>query len=229
MKSIVCIGGSTGIGLHTIKLLLEKQYHIYCASRHKGGLPSAVHHQTFDILTDDVASLSLPDSIDGFIYFPGSINLKPLKMLKTEHFEDDLQLNFLGAVKTTKHIIDKMNAKASIVYFSSVAAQKGMPYHASIAASKGAIEGFAKAIAAEYAPKLRVNVIAPSLTNTPLASRLLNKDKKIEMMKDKHPLKAIGETNDIAQLTSFLIDENLSGWITGQVFAVDGGMSSISQ
>ena len=229
MKHIFCIGGSTGIGLATIQLLLEDGFTVTVASRHKGDLPEAVQHQEFDISTNDVSELQVPEQLDGFIYFPGSINLKPFKMLQPTHFEEDLQLNFMGAVKATHHIIEKLNDKASILYFSSVAAQTGMPYHASISASKAAIEGFTKSLAAEYAPKLRVNAIAPSLTDTPLAKRLLNNDKKIEMMKERHPLKNIGNANDIAQVAAMLVNANKSGFITGQIITVDGGIGTISK
>ena len=148
-------------------------------------------------------------------------------MLSVDHFKEEMELNFFGLVRTVKGVIDRMKEGSSMVFFSTVAVQTGMPFHSSIASSKGAIEGFVRSMAAEYAPKIRVNAIAPSLVDTPLAARLLNNDKKREMMAERHPLKRVGEANDIAQMTAFLLNDN-SSWITGQVFGVDGGKSSLS-
>jgi len=150
-------------------------------------------------------------------------------MMKTEVFEEDFQLNFMGLVKSTKSVLKNLkNAKqASIVYYSTVAVQTGMPFHTSVAAAKGAIEGFARSLAAEYAPSFRVNVIAPSLTNTPLANKLLGNEKKKEKMDERHPLKRVGEATDLAKITAFLLSDD-SSWITGQVLGVDGGMSSLN-
>lgn len=149
--------------------------------------------------------------------------------MKPEVFEKDFQLNFMGLVKTTKAVLKNLkNAEqASIVYYSTVAVQTGMPFHTSVAAAKGAIEGFARSLAAEYAPSFRVNVIAPSLTNTPLADKLLGNDKKKEKMDERHPLKRVGEAIDLAKITAFLLSDD-SSWITGQVLGVDGGMSSLN-
>ena len=150
-------------------------------------------------------------------------------MLKPSAFEEDINLNFLSLVKVTHKLIDKLKKsdQASIVYYSTVAVQTGMPFHTSVAAAKGAIEGFARSLAAEYAPSFRVNVIAPSLTDTPLASRLLGNDKKKEKMDERHPLKRVGTSHDIAAMTAFLLSED-SSWMTGQVLGVDGGMSSLN-
>ena len=150
-------------------------------------------------------------------------------MIKPENFEKEMQLNFFGLVRSVHGILDKLkNSKqASLVFFSTVAVKVGMPFHTNIAAAKGAIEGFAKSLAAEYAPNFRVNVIAPSLTDTPLAEKLLSNDDKRNKMKERHPLKRVGEPKDIANLAAFLLSEN-SGWITGQVLGVDGGLSTIN-
>jgi len=164
-----------------------------------------------------------------YVACPGSVNLKPFKALKTDIFRQDLELNFLGMVKTVHTILEKLlkAEQSSIVFFSTVAVKVGMPYHTSVAASKGAIEGFAKALAAEYAPKLRVNVIAPSLTDTPLVKRLLSDDKKKERMDARHPLKRIGNPEDIANVAAFLLSDK-SSWITGQILGVDGGTSTLN-
>ncbi|NGZ89262.1 SDR family NAD(P)-dependent oxidoreductase [Psychroflexus maritimus] len=228
-KNILLIGGSTGIGYETAKLLHEN-HHIIVASRNQGELASLnVTHHKFDVMTDDLSELDLPEQIDGLVYLPGSINLKPFKMMKTEVFEEDFQLNFMGLVKSTKAVLKQLknSEQASIVYYSTVAVQTGMPFHTSVAAAKGAIEGFARSLAAEYAPSLRVNVIAPSLTNTPLAGKLLGNEKKKEKMDERHPLKRVGEAIDLAKVTAFLLSDD-SSWITGQVLGVDGGMSSLN-
>jgi len=228
-KNILIIGGSKGIGLETVNLL-EDDHNLYVTSRSKENLEDKnITHYTFDVLKDDISSLDLPDKIDGLVFCPGSINLKPFKMLKASAFEDDLNLNFLSLVKVTRGLIDKLKAsdQASIVYFSTVAVKTGMPFHTSVAAAKGAIEGFARSLAAEYAPSFRVNVIAPSLTDTPLANRLLGSEKKKEKMDERHPLKRVGTPHDIAAMTKFLLSED-SSWMTGQILGVDGGMSSLN-
>ena len=228
-KNILIVGGSKGIGLETVNLL-ENKHNLFVLSRSKENLEGKnITHFTFDVLEDDIAALDLPDRLDGLVFCPGSINLKPFKMLKPSAFEEDINLNFLSLVKITHKLIDKLKKsdQASIVYFSTVAVQTGMPFHTSVAAAKGAIEGFARSLAAEYAPSFRVNVIAPSLTNTPLASRLLGNDKKKEKMDERHPLKRVGTPHDIAAMTAFLLSED-SSWMTGQVLGVDGGMSSLN-
>lgn len=228
-KNILLIGGSKGIGLEIVKELSAK-HNIIVASRSDENLFNYdVTYHKFDALTDDISELDLPETLDGLVYCPGSINLKPFKMMKPEVFEEDFQLNFMSLVKVTHGVLSKLkNSKqASIVYFSTVAVQTGMPFHTSIAAAKGAIEGFARSLAAEYAPSFRVNVIAPSLVNSQLAGKLLNNDKKKEKMDERHPLKRVGEPSDIGKIASFLLSED-STWITGQVLGVDGGMGSLN-
>ncbi|MBS9462134.1 SDR family oxidoreductase [Flagellimonas sp. 389] len=226
-KNILLIGGSHGIGLAMAKQL-QKDNNVYIASRTSEELGSLnVTHIPFDATTDTLDSSILPDEIHGFAYCPGSINLKPFKMMSTDTFQEDMQLNFFGLVKTVKEIIGKMVEGSSMVFFSTVAVGTGMPFHTSVAAAKGAIEGFAKSMAAEYAPKIRVNVVAPSLVDTPLAKRLLSNDRKVEMMSQRHPLKRVGTANDIASIALFLLSDN-STWMTGQIVGVDGGMSTLN-
>ena len=228
-KNIVLIGGSKGIGL-SITELLQDDHNLFVASRTTGELDtSLVTHLEFDVQKDDITSLNLPDQIDGLVFCPGSINLKPFKMLKPSDFEEDININFMSLVKAVHALLPKLkkSEQASLVFFSTVAVKVGMPFHTSVAAAKGAIEGFAKALAAEYAPTFRVNVIAPSLTDTPLAAQLLNNDTKREKMNDRHPLKRVGTTEDIAAIAKFLLTDQ-SAWITGQVFGVDGGMSTLN-
>lgn len=228
MKNILLIGGSYGIGLAIAK---ELQYEnkVFIASRTNDEIAEMhVTHIPFDASTDSLDTSKLPEVIDGLVYCPGSINLRPFRGLKPEAFEQDLQINFISLVKVIQSVLPNLTAsnQSSIVLFSSVAASMGMPFHTSVAAAKGAIEGFAKALAAEYAPKMRVNVIAPSLTDTPLAEKFLSNDEKKEKSGQRHPLKRVGTSDDMAQMASFLLSEK-SSWISGQIFHVDGGMSTL--
>lgn len=226
-KKILVIGGSHGIGKEVVNLLSD-DHEVHTASRTENSSgPAPTTYTPFDVLENDPEELDIPESLDGFVFCPGTINLKPFRLLKEQDFTDDMELNFFALVRMLKYILPKMNEGGSLVFFSTVATQTGMPFHTSIAAAKGAIEGFARSLAAEYAPKLRVNVIAPSLTDTPLASRLLNNDVKKEKMAERHPLKSVGSAMDMAKLTTFLISAD-SQWITGQVFKVDGGISTLN-
>lgn len=228
MKNILLIGGSHGIGFEIAKNL-SPNHNIIVASRTNENLADLnVQHISFDALNDTLDVNALPEILDGFVYCPGSINLKPFKNLKIEHFQEDMDVNYLKMVKIFQTVLPKLlqSSQASVVLFSSVAATTGMPFHSSIAGAKAAVEGFAKAIAAEFAPKMRVNVIAPSITNTLLADKFLNSDVKTERAAERHPLKKVGQPQDIAQMAQFLLSEN-SSWITGQVFHVDGGMSTL--
>ena len=228
MKNILLIGGSYGIGLAIAKEL-QFENNVYIASRSNENLADVkATHIAFDATNDTIDTSKLPNVIDGLVYCPGSINLRPFKGLKPEAFESDLQINFLSLVKVIQSVLPNLLAseQASIVVFSSVAATMGMPFHTSVAASKGAIEGFAKALAAEYAPKIRVNVIAPSLTDTPLADKFLNNETKQEKSAERHPLKRFGKPEDSAQMATFLLSDK-SSWISGQIFHVDGGMSTL--
>ena len=228
MKNILLIGGSYGIGLAIAKEL-ENKNNIFVASRTSEAIDGLnVTHIPFDVSTDVLDVSKLPAVIDGLVYCPGSINLRPFKGLKMETFESDMQINFFNMVKVVQQILPQLTAsnQASIVLFSSVAVTMGMPFHTSVAAAKGAIEGFAKALAAEYAPKIRVNVIAPSLTNTPLADKFLNNETKQEKSAERHPLKRFGQPEDLAKMAAFLLSENAS-WISGQILHVDGGMSTL--
>lgn len=229
MKNILLIGGSYGIGL-ALTSLLKGENHVFVASRSKEQLQGTnVTHIPFDALQDTLDVSKLPSVIDGLVYLPGSINLRPFKGIKPETFQEDLNINFVAMVKVLQTVLPRLSAseQASIVLFSSVAAQVGMPFHTSVAAAKGAVEGFAKALAAEYAPKMRVNVIAPSLTDTPLADKFLNNDIKREKSAERHPLKRVGTPEDMAQMAAFLLSDK-SSWMTGQVLGVNGGMGSLS-
>ena len=227
MKNILLIGGSHGIGLSMVKELQET-HNVFVASRTDEELQHKnITHIKFDVTTDELDVSQLPEKLDGFAYCPGSINLKPFKMMSLDTIKDDMELNFFAMVKIVKEVISLMNEGSSMVFFSTIAVGTGMPFHTSVAAAKGAIEGFAKSMAAEYAPKVRVNVIAPSLVDTPLAKRLLNNDKKREMMSERHPLKRVGNPEDIANAAVFLLSDK-STWMTGQIIGVDGGLSTLN-
>lgn len=227
-KNILLIGGSYGIGA-AIADTLKEEHQVIIASRTNNNISEEIDYHKFDVLKDNIENLDLPDKIDGLVYCPGSINLKPFKMMSTETFKEDMEINFYSLVRIVHGLLPKLknSDQASLLFFSTVAVKVGMPFHTSVAAAKGAIEGFAKALAAEYVPNFRVNVIAPSLTDSPLASKLLNSDSKKEKMADRHPLKKVGSTEDIAAMATFLLSDE-SKWITGQVFGVDGGLSTLN-
>ena len=168
--------------------------------------------------------------IDGLAYCVGSIQLKPFHRFTEEDFIRDYELQVLGAVKVIQEILPKLkqSSSPSIVLFSTVAVQTGFTFHSLVSASKGAIEGLTKALAAELSPKIRVNCIAPSITQTPLAGTLLNTEEKITANGQRHPLGRIGQPNDIAELAAFLLSEK-SSWITGQIMHIDGGISTIKK
>ena len=186
----------------------------------------AFYHADITKTIDELPNIE--GKINGIVYCPGTINLKPLKSLKLEDFQNDLEINLLGAVKVINKYFSNLKSaeKASIVLFSTVAVQTGMPYHASIASAKGAIEGLTRSLAAEFAPSIRVNCIAPSITNTPLADKLLNNESKLKASEDRHPLKRIGSAEEIAHTVEFLLSDK-SGFITGQIIKIDGGISSV--
>ena len=227
-KNILIIGGSSGIGL-ALANLLSPSNNIYIASRSSDNLTGLnVNHLPFDATSDSLDTTLLPEKLDGFVYCPGSINLRPFKGLSVEAFEKDFQINVTGAINSLKNVLRHLSASgnASIVFFSTVAVQTGMPFHSSVATSKGAIEGLTRSLAAEFAPKIRVNAIAPSIVDTPLASKFLNNETKLEKANQRHPLGRIGSAKEIAQATAFLLGEE-SSWMTGRVLQLDGGIGNL--
>ena len=227
-KNILIIGGSSGIGRALVDLIAP-EHNIYVASRSNESLANEeVTHLTYDVMNDALDVSNLPEQLDGFVYCPGSINLRPFRGLKPETFQEDFNLNVVGAVKSLQAVLPLLQKsnQASIVFYSTVAVQTGMPFHASVAAAKGALEGLTRSLAAEYAPKFRVNCIAPSLTDTPLAEKFLNNEAKVEKAQERHPLKQVGTAKNIAQMTAFLLGEE-SQWMTGQILHVDGGIGDL--
>jgi len=228
----VIAGGSHGIGLELVRLLAPTAERIDVWSRTSDGLQSVaeVHHLPCDFADPEGVLPEPPEEICGAVYCPGSITLRSFRSLQPADFRQDLELNLVGAVRFLQACQPRLKGPdggpASVVLFSTVAVGQGMPMHASVAAAKGAVEGLARSLAAEWAPKVRVNVIAPALVDTPLAARLLSSPDKREALAARYPLKRIGDPADVAALARFLLSAE-SGWVTGQVFRVDGGMSTL--
>lgn len=227
-KTYLIIGGGTGIGKALTERLVERGDQVIAASRNikEADLPDGVKQITFDVLKDEELP-DLPEEIHGLAYCPGTINLKPFKRFSLEDLRQEMELNYLGGVKVLMQVIDKLKQnEGSVVFFSTVAVQMGLPFHSAVSASKGALEGLVRSLAAEYAPKVRFNAIAPSLTDTPLASNLLSNDKKRASNAERNPLKKIGQPEDIAKMAAFLLGKD-GQYITGQILGVDGGMGAV--
>lgn len=229
-RTYVLIGASQGIGLELAKQLTADGHRVIALSRHPGELADmpGVEYHAFDVLQDEFPAAVLPAEIHGLAYMPGSINLKGFNTIKPEQFRDEFEINCVGAIRCIQASLKtlKQTPGASVLLFSTVAAGVGMPFHAGIAAAKGAVEGLTRALAAELAPQVRVNCIAPSLTNTPLAARLLNTEEKMAAAAARHPMKKAGDPAEIAALGAFLLSPS-AAWITGQILHADGGMSTL--
>lgn len=226
MKTFLLIGASSAIAKVVAKEQIAKGNRVIGLSRENPKI-DGLEYLPFQ-LTETTTFPVIEGSIDALVYFPGSILLKPFRGLKQTDFQSDFEINVLGAIRAVQAYTANLQAaqNASMVFFSTVAVQVGMPFHASVAVSKGALEALTRSLAAEFAPKIRVNCIAPSLTNTPLAERLLNSPEKVEASANRHPLKTIGEPEDLANAVDFLTS-TASKWMTGQILHVDGGMSTI--
>ncbi len=230
-KNIFIVGGSSGIGLEIVKKLRGHQNEIFVGSRTSDFLSEYqdIHHLPIDIADEILEPEGLPEVIHGLVYCPGTILLKPFQRLTIADFRNDFEINLLGAVKTIQSCLKRLKKSptgASIILFSTVAVKVGMPFHASVASAKAAVEGLTRSLAAEFAPRIRVNAIAPSLTKTPLAESLLSNEDRQKASAERHPLKRIGSPHEIAGLAQHLLSDEGS-WMTGQIFHIDGGMSSI--
>jgi len=231
MRNYVVIGGSSGIGLELVNTL-ERQGANIIATYNTNRVEDRkqVKYLPLDVQTDTLDIDHFPDEIHGLAYCPGSINLKPFHRFKDEDFIDDFKLQVLGATKIIQGLLPKIKKSndSSIVLFSTIAVQSGFSFHSQVSISKGAIEGLTRSLAAELSPTIRVNAIAPSLTNTNLAGRLLNTQEKIDLHAEKNPLKRIGDVKDIAEAAAYLLTPK-SSWMTGQIMHLDGGSSIIKQ
>lgn len=227
MANYLIIGGSSGIGQSTALQLSQRGHNVW-ASYNQHAKASNGNIQYFSWNHADVTDLSdLPEQLDGLVYCPGTILLKPFHRISDEQFIDDYRIQTIGAIKWIQAVLPhlKKSSQASIVLYSTLAVQTGLPFHALVSASKGSIEGLTRALAAEFSPAIRVNAIAPSLTDTPLAAGLLNSPEKREANAQRHPLKRLGTTEDMAEMTVFLLER--ATWMTGQILHLDGGLSNL--
>lgn len=228
MGTYIVVGGSRGIGAGIAQGLLAQGHRVINYSRQPSALPG-IENRTWDALSAEALDLAQITEIHGLVYAPGSISLKPFQRFTQADLQQDLQINYLGAIAAIQCAFPLLKAAqhASVLMFSTVAVQTGMGFHASIAGAKGAVEGLTRALAAEFAPyQIRVNAIAPSLTDTDLAGSLLNSPEKVEASGKRHPLGRVGQVKDIASMALFLLDP-ANSWITGQVMKVDGGLGAV--
>jgi len=226
-KNYLIAGGSSGIGQAIATHLLASGHAVWTLSRRDEAPLAGLRHLIWDATADEIPA-GLPDTLHGLVYAPGTINLRSFRALKPEDFLADFQVNVLGAVRLLQAAQPALRKaeQASVLLFSTVAVAQGMPFHASVAAAKGAVEGLTRSLAAEWAPNIRVNAIAPGLVDTPLAARLLDSEVKRENSAKRHPLGRVGKPEDIAALAGFLLSEK-AAWISGQVIGVDGGLSTL--
>lgn len=226
-RRYIFAGANSAIAKATSEMLRSSGHHVIGLSR----TDVSDHYDESFIISDYAdksAYPSMESPVNGIVYFPGSIRLKPFTRLSAEEYLEDFRIHALGAAMFTQHFLPNLKSaeSPSVVFLSSVAARTGLSFHTSVSMAKGAIESLALALAAELSPTIRVNTVALSLTDTPLAASLLNTDQKKEASAQRHPLKRTGTVSDSAHAISFLLNEN-SGWITGTVLPVDGGMQSL--
>ena len=225
MKNIVIIGGSKGIGNAILQEQINSGNKVYNISRTEPGNNNEnLTHYNVDVLQDELPEI---ENVDSLIYCPGSINLKPISRLSIEDFKEDFNINVIGAVKAIQKYLPNLRNgnNPSILMFSTVAVKLGMPFHASIATAKAGIEGLTKSLGAELAPNIRVNAIAPTVTDTTLAEKLLRNDRSKENITERHPLKKYLDPKEVASMADYLISDKSTS-ISGQIFEMDCGIVS---
>lgn len=227
-KNYLVIGGSKGIGLAVVKELEKRNNNTFATYNQSTEFEKENNYFPLNVMEEPYYLDFVPEILDGIVYCPGNIKLSSFKRITSEKLQEDFQLSVLGAIKIIQSVMPnlKKSEQGSIVLFSSVAAQTGFNFHTQVSTIKGAIEGLTRALAAELSPSIRVNAIAPSITNTPLAENLLNNENKIEANANRHPLKRIGQPKDIAKAVVYLLTED-SKWVTGQILTIDGGISTL--
>jgi NAD(P)-dependent dehydrogenase (short-subunit alcohol dehydrogenase family) len=236
MTTTLIYGGSGGIGQAIAKRLHQQGQHVHLVGRDAKKLAAFASTINASFTCGDVthadlftqATAEAGAQLTGLVYAVGSINLKPLRRLTVEDFQQDYAVNSIGAALAAQAAFPvlKKNGSAAVVFFSSIASQQGFSNHASISMAKAAVNGLTVALAAEFAPHIRVNTIAPSLTNTPLAASLTNSPSVADAIANLHPIPRLGTADDMAALACFLLGDD-SSWLTGQVLHVDGGRSTL--
>ena len=231
-EKYVIIGGTSGIGLAVVKMLAQQHHHLFVGSRNERNIKDITQATFFhcDVVNNTFRFPDKVETIDGLMYCPGSLNLMPFKRITEKEILDEFKINVLGLLHTVKYFLPflkKNQQGSSIVLLSSVAVTKGMKYHTLVGASKGSVEGITRSLAAEFAPTIRVNAVAPSITKTALSKKFLSNEKMKKDLEKRHPLNRIGYPKDIAHAAIYLLSDQ-SDWITGQIIHVDGGLSSIN-
>lgn len=225
MDNILIIGANSTVAKEVVNLLTKQNHTVYTVSR--DSFDSSNNHLITSLDENEIDWSFFPEEINQLYYFPGTINLKPLKFLKEDDFKNDFEINVLGFVRYIKKLEKNLRkGNAAVISFTSVASSIGMEYHASVSASKGALESLNKALAAEFVGSVRFNTISLSLSNTTMAQQLLNNEKKVELAKARNPMGIIGDPNKIAELATF-VNSKACNWVTAQNIHVDGGMSNL--